>query len=84
MPRDANLDLDFLARAFKLSGGAIRNIVVAAAYAAADQQRPMSMADLIRATQREYLKMGLLTVESEFGSYYGLLAGDSGDVPDAQ
>jgi hypothetical protein len=42
------------------------------------------MAALIRATQREYLKMGLLTVESEFGSYYGLLAGDSGDVPDAQ
>ncbi|MEA2633932.1 MAG: hypothetical protein QOH92_699 [Chloroflexota bacterium] len=73
MPREANLDLDFLARAFKLSGGAIRNIVVAAAYAAAEEQRPMSMADLIRATQREYLKMGLLTVESEFGAYYQLL-----------
>jgi len=73
MPRDANLDLDFLARAFKLSGGAIRNIVVAAAYAAAEDQRAMSMADLIRATHREYLKMGLLTVESEFGPYYQLL-----------
>jgi hypothetical protein len=73
MPRDANLDLDFLARAFKLSGGAIRNVVVAAAYVAADRQRAMSMADLIRATQREYLKMGLLTVESEFGPYYDLL-----------
>jgi hypothetical protein len=74
MPRDANLDLDFLARAFKLSGGAIRNIVVAAAYAAAEEQRAMSMADLIRATHREYLKMGLLTVESEFGPYYQLLS----------
>ena len=73
MPRDANLDLDFLARAFKLSGGAIRNIVVAAAYAAAEDQRAMSTADLIRATHREYLKMGLLTVESEFGPYYHLL-----------
>jgi len=73
IPRDANLDLDFLARAFKLSGGAIRNIVVAAAYAAAEEQRPMSMTDLIRATHREYLKMGLLTVESEFGPYYKLL-----------
>ena len=73
MPRDPNLDLDFLARAFKLSGGAIRNIAVAAAYAAAEEQRAMSMADLIRATQREYLKMGLLTVESEFGPYYHLL-----------
>jgi hypothetical protein len=74
MPRDANLDLDFLARAFKLSGGAIRNIVVAAAYAVAEEQRAMSMADLIRATHREYLKMGLLTVESEFGPYYQLLS----------
>jgi hypothetical protein len=73
VPRDANLDLDFLARAFKLSGGAIRNIVVAAAYAAAEEQRPISMTDLIRATHREYLKMGLLTVESEFGPYYKLL-----------
>ena len=73
MPREANLDLDFLARAFKVSGGAIRNIAVAAAYAAAEEQRAMSMADLIRATQREYLKMGLLTVESEFGPYYELL-----------
>jgi len=44
-----------------------------AAYAAAEDQRAMSMADLIRATQREYLKMGLLTVESEFGPYYQLL-----------
>ena len=73
MPREANLDLNFLGRAFKLSGGAIRNIAVAAAYAAAEEQRAMSMADLIRATQREYLKMGLLTVESEFGPYYQLL-----------
>jgi len=79
MPRDPNLDLDFLARAFKLSGGAIRNIAVAAAYAAAEEQRAMSMADLIRATQREYLKMGLLTVESEFGQYYGLLSREGDD-----
>jgi hypothetical protein len=28
---------------------------------------------LIRATQREYLKMGRLCVESEFGPYYSLL-----------
>src|SRR5260370_15384402 len=66
VPRDANLDLDFLARAFKLSGGAIRNIVVAAAYAAAEEQRAMSMTDLILAMHREYPKMGLLTVECKF------------------
>src|SRR5438128_10034381 len=70
MPRAADLDLEFLADSFKLSGGAIRNIVVAAAYAAAEHASPLSMAHLIRATQREYLKMGRLCVESEFDPYF--------------
>ena len=74
MPRADDLDLRFLAESFQLAGGAIRNIVVAAAYAAAEHGRPLSMAHLIRATQREYLKMGRLCVESEFGPYYPLLS----------
>ena len=73
MPRADDLDLPFLAQSFKLAGGGIRNIVVAAAYASAENGRPLSMADLIRATQREYVKMGRLCVESEFGPYYNLL-----------
>ena len=73
MPRDSELDLDFLAGSFKLAGGGIRNIVVAAAYAAAERGEPLAMADLIRSTQREYLKMGRLCVESEFGPYYHFL-----------
>jgi hypothetical protein len=32
------------------------------------------MADLIRATEREYRKLGRLTVEAEFGRYFELLA----------
>ena len=74
MPRADDLDLRFLAESFQLAGGAIRNIVVDAAYAAAEHGRPLSMVHLIRATQREYLKMGRLCVESEFGPYYPLLA----------
>src|SRR5437660_9873624 len=73
MPRAGDLDLSFLAESFQLAGGAIRNIVVAAAYAAAEHASPLSMAHLIRATPREYLKMGRLCVESEFGPYYHLL-----------
>jgi winged helix domain-containing protein/ATPase family protein associated with various cellular activities (AAA) len=75
MPRESDLDLEFLARAFKLAGGGIRNIVVAGAYAAVERGGPLAMADLIRATQREYLKMGRLCVPSEFGEYYHLLDG---------
>ena len=69
-PRDGDIDLAFLARAFKLSGGNIRNIAVAAAYYAAEAQHAISMADLIRATQREYRKLGHMVVEAEFGEYY--------------
>lgn len=75
MPRTADLDLDFLAESFKLSGGGIRNIAVAAAYAAAEAGHPLDMGDLVRATQREYMKLGRMVVESEFGSYYRFLIG---------
>ncbi len=74
-PRADDIDLAFLARAFKLSGGNIRNIAVAAGYYAAEAQRPITMRDLVRATQREYRKLGHMVVESEFGEYYPVLAG---------
>ena len=72
-PREDALDLEFLARAFRVSGGNIRNIVVAAAYAAAEDAAPISMGHLVRATQREYRKLGRMVVESEFGRYYPML-----------
>ena len=74
-PRADDIDLAFLARAFKLSGGNIRNIAVAAGYYAAEAQRPINMRDLVRATQREYRKLGHMVVESEFGEYFATLAG---------
>ncbi|MGH9115303.1 MAG: ATP-binding protein, partial [Acidimicrobiales bacterium] len=70
VPRADDLDLDFCARAFELSGGNIRSIAVTAAYLAADRGEPVDMADLIRAVQREYRKLGRLVVASEFGAYY--------------
>jgi SpoVK/Ycf46/Vps4 family AAA+-type ATPase len=73
LPRADDVDLDFLARAFKISGGNIRNIVLAAAFLAAEDHRPVAMADLIRATEREYRKLGHLVVETEFGPYYELV-----------
>jgi hypothetical protein len=77
VPQAPDIDLPFLARRFKLAGGDIRNICVAAAYLAAADDRSVTMGDLIRATEREYRKLGRLTVEAEFGEYYGLVAGTS-------
>jgi len=73
LPRADDLDLPFLASRFRISGGNIRNICVAAAYLAAAERRPLSMADLVRATEREYRKLGRLTVEEEFGRYLDVI-----------
>ena len=72
-PLTDDLDLEFLAGAFRLSGGNIRNIAVSAAYAAAEDGAPIGMGHLVRATQREYRKLGRMVVESEFGRYYSLI-----------
>jgi len=80
LPVGPDIDLDFLARAFKLSGGNIRNVAVGAAYRAAESGRPMSMSDLVRETEREYRKLGRLVVESEFGAHFRALAGSAGSV----
>lgn len=73
LPCAGDVDAGFLARAFRLSGGNIRNIAVAAAYRAAALGRPVGMGDLIRATEREYRKLGRLCVQSEFGPYFALI-----------
>jgi SpoVK/Ycf46/Vps4 family AAA+-type ATPase len=74
VPRAQNLDLDFCARAFELSGGNIRNIAFAASYLAAPGNGRVGMKELMRATAREYRKLGRLCTESEFGRYYDLVS----------
>jgi SpoVK/Ycf46/Vps4 family AAA+-type ATPase len=72
-PLAKGVDFDFLARQFKLSGGNIRNIVLAAAFLAASDGRAVEMRHLIRATRREYQKLGKMVTEAEFGPYIGML-----------
>jgi len=69
-PRDENIDFGFLARQFELSGGNIRNAVLAAAYLAAAESRPIAMDHLIQATGREYQKMGKLPSRGDFREHY--------------
>ncbi|WON73522.1 AAA family ATPase [Nitrosospira sp. Is2] len=67
-PREANLDIESLARSFPVTGGNIRNIALSAAFLAADDGGVVGMRHLIRATQREYQKMGKLVAESDVGT----------------
>jgi len=69
LPRNAELDLDFMARRFEIPGGNIRNIALAASFLAAADGGVVGMAHLIRATQREYQKMGKVVLAGEFGEY---------------
>lgn len=64
-----DLDLDFMARRFELSGGNIRNIALSAAFLAAEDGGCVEMKHVIRATWQEYQKMGKVVVEGEFGKY---------------
>jgi len=52
------VDLDFMARQFKLSGGNIKNIALAAAFAAASDGGVVTVDHLLHSTRREYQKLG--------------------------
>ena len=68
-----DVDASFLARQFELSGGNIRNIVLAAAFAAAAASAAITMQSLILATAREIQKIGRLPSRGEFREFYDLV-----------
>jgi SpoVK/Ycf46/Vps4 family AAA+-type ATPase len=72
LPLAADLDLDFLARQFKLAGGNVRNIALFAAFLAADNGGRVGMAEVIWAIKREYQKLGKLVTAADFGPYLAL------------
>ena len=72
-PRADDIDFAFLARQFKLAGGNIKNVVLNAAFQAAENDTPISMFYLILALKTELQKEGKLCVKSDFGPYYDLI-----------
>ena len=76
-PADApvtDLDFGFLARQFEFTGGAIRNIVLEAAYAAAAADTPIDMQRVLRAVAQEYSKRGKVPGAAEFREFFSLLS----------
>ncbi len=84
LPLTPDVDLEFLARQFRLAGGNIRNIVLAAAFLGADEGGTVQMGHFIRATRREYQKLGRMVTASDFGEHLGLLRNESGNVRNDQ
>jgi AAA+ superfamily predicted ATPase len=58
VPLSDDVDLGHMARTFRLSGGSIKNVAVAAAFLAAEEEGPIRTSHLVRATRRELQKMG--------------------------
>ena len=74
VPRGDDLDLDFLAASFPLSGGNIHSVCLSAAYAAAESAEPVTMEVVIGCLAREYRKLGRLCTEAEFGRYWPMVS----------
>jgi AAA+ superfamily predicted ATPase len=72
-PVAGDVDFGFLARQFELAGGNIRNIALAAAFLAADENSHVRMEHCIIATALELQKTGKLPSRSEFRDYYDLI-----------
>lgn len=69
MPLGGDVDFDFLARQFKVAGGNIRNVVLAAAFLAASDGRAAGMEHFVRGMRREYQKLGRMVTAADFGEY---------------
>ena len=68
-----DIDEQWLAEQFELSGGAIRNAAIHAAFVAAAAGTPITMDCAVGGVARELLKMGRLLKPADFGKYYPLV-----------
>lgn len=72
-PLASDVDFEFLARKFKIAGGNIKNIALAAAFRAAEDGGVIGMEHLVAALKREYQKLGKVCEKAEFEKYYELV-----------
>ena len=73
-PTSPDLDIPFLACQFELTGGDIRNVVLDAAFLAADDDdRVISMRHVVRALGRQMAKQGKSPSAAEFQRYHQLV-----------
>jgi ATP-dependent 26S proteasome regulatory subunit len=72
-PRIEDIDFPFLAAQFELSGGNIKNCVVAAAFLAAEEGMPIGMPHLLQGVVRELGKLGRPITRANFADYYTMV-----------
>jgi AAA+ superfamily predicted ATPase len=82
VPREApvatDVDFEFLARQFDLTGGDIRNVVLDAAFLSAQADQAIGMRAIVRALERQLGKQGKAPTSAGFRQYQCLLSGAAG------
>lgn len=68
-PIDKDVDFDFLAKQFEISGGSIKNIVLNASFLAAADDEKIGMKHIIKATYRENNKDNRASFSTDYGGY---------------
>ncbi|WP_309120033.1 ATP-binding protein [Paenibacillus sp.] len=64
-----DIDFEYLSRAFDLAGGPIKNVVLTAAFLAAEDGVPIGMKHMIEAVKQEYKKTGKVLLKDRLGAY---------------
>lgn len=68
-PIGADVDLRELADIFELTGAVIKNVVISAAYLAAEKKTDICMTDILKSIQREMAKNNLILTKEKMGSF---------------
>jgi hypothetical protein len=64
-----DIDFEYLSRTFDLAGGPIKNVVLTAAFLAAEDGVPIGMKHMIEAVKQEYKKTGKVLLKDRLGAY---------------
>lgn len=75
LPLKPDIDLEFMAASFELSGAGIRNVVLEAAFLAAAEKEAVGMPQLVQAAKGELEKNGKTMAPEDFGPYAMYLDG---------
>lgn len=73
VPLSDDVDFDYLARQFELSGGNIKNIAVTSAFLAARNDKELKMKHILTALKYELTKQGKTLLKEDFGEFSYIL-----------
>ena len=73
VPIAKDVDFNFIARQFELSGGSIKNACLTAAFMAASENSEITMKHMIKSIEYEIKKQGKMVSKSDFAEYGYLL-----------